>query len=129
MKMKMKKFSLLLAAVAVAASTAAPAQANPVGDGCVSDFWMWGLRSAERIICDSERNADGSWTRARGFFDSAYTTNGYSSCYRYGCTYYPPRYVPELEVIDPRYVVTDSTIPNGEPGWIPMAAGESRVIK
>ena len=105
---------------------AAPANAGAVGEGCVEDFWMWnGLRSASRMICDSERAADGSWTRVRGFFDDAYMTNGYSSCSRYSCTYYPPRYVPELKVID-RYVVTDATVLGDEPGWIPSA--EPRVI-
>jgi hypothetical protein len=123
------KLAVALAAVAAAGLFSAPASvAAPVGRGCVTDFWMYHLRAAERIICDSERNADGSWTRARGFFADAYIRNGYSSCYRYGCTYYPSRYVPELEVIHPRYVVTDSTVPSGEPGWIPMAPGESRAI-
>ena len=34
--------------------------AAPIGEGCVSDFWMWrGIRSAERVICDGPRAADG----------------------------------------------------------------------
>ena len=114
------------AAIATATATATPAQAAAVGEGCVSDFWMWnGLRSAERLICDGERQADGSWMRVRGFFDDAFTPNGHSSCSRYSCTYYPPRYVPQLKVID-RYVVTDATVLGDEPGWIPSA--EPRIV-
>lgn len=127
------KHTAIIAAVTTAAAAftaasvvAAPASAEPVGEGCHSDFWMWHLRSASRIICDGERNVDGAWVRRRGFFDDAYYTNAYSSCYRYGCTYYPSRYVPELEVLDTPYVLTDDTIPGGEPGWTPSA--EPRVI-
>lgn len=119
--------TLTVAALAGAAIfTATPAEAASSGEGCVSDFWMWkGLRSAERLICDGERQADGSWMRVRGFFDDAYTTNGYSSCSRYSCTYSPPQYVPELKVID-QYVVTDATVLGDEPGWIPSA--EPRIV-
>ena len=114
-----------MAALSITVST--PAQAAPTGEGCVQDFWMWnGLRSATRVICDGYRAADGSWERARGFLDDAYTTNGYTSCYRYGCTYYPPRYVPELKVID-RYRVTDDTVLPDEPGWIPSS--EPRIVQ
>ena len=119
------------AAVAAAAIlTSPPAGAGPTGEGCVEDFWMWGLRSASRMICDGERQADGSWRRVRGFFDDAYWTRPYSSCsggaWSSVCTYYEKQYVPKLEVIDPAYFVTDDTIPGGEPGWIPSA--EPRVV-
>lgn len=116
----------MIAALAAAVITAPTATAGPIGEGCVEDFWMWnGLRAASRMICDGERQPDGSWLRARGFFDDAYYTNPYSSCTRYGCTYYPSRYVPELKVIE-RYVVTDATVLPDEPGWIPSA--EPRVV-
>jgi hypothetical protein len=107
---------LLTAALVATGITLSPtAHAEP---GCVDQFWMWnGLRSATRVICDGPRNPDGSWTRRRGFFANAYTTNAYSSCYRYGCTYYPARYVPELSVID-EYQVTDATVLPDEPGWV-----------
>jgi hypothetical protein len=101
--------------------TVPPANAAPVGDGCVEDFWMWnGLRTATRMICDGYRLADGSWERRRGFFDNAYWTNGSSSCSSYSCTYYPPRYIPELKVIDV-YPVTDATVLPDEPGYIESA--------
>lgn len=119
----MKTLTTIVAATIVAATaviTPATAKADPVSDkGCVEQFWMWqGLRPAIRRICDSYRNPDGSWERARGFFANAYTTNGYSSCSRYSCVYSPPRYVPELAVVD-RYIVTDATVLPDEPGWIP----------
>ena len=122
----MKKIMATVSVVAAAVIMAPTASAVPIGEGCVEDFWMWGLRPASRMICDGERQVDGSWLRVRGFFDGAYTTNPYSRCYSYGCTYYPSRYVPELNVIDPAYVVTDGTIPGGEPGWIPSA--EPRIV-
>ena len=106
----------ILGAVVVHAPTAA--NAAPVGDGCVEDFWMWnGLRTATRMICDGYRAADGSWERRRGFFDDAYWTNGSSSCSSYSCTYYPPRYIAELEVIE-AYRVNDGTVLPDEPGYI-----------
>lgn len=124
----LRRVGVIAAATAVTSvGLAAPASAGPVGEGCVEDFWMWHLRSASRLICDGERNADGAWVRRRGFFDGAYWTNPYTSCYRYGCTYYPSRYVAELSVVDPAYVLTDSTIPGGEPGWIPSA--EPRIVQ
>ena len=108
----------ILAALIVAP---APAKAGPIGDGCVEDFWMWnGLRAANRVICDGTRAADGSWERRRGFFANAYTTNGYASCSSYSCTYYPPRYVAELKVIDV-YRVTDANVLPDEPGYIESA--------
>ncbi len=114
--------SVALGAVLGAAVIHAPAaRAVPVGDGCVEDFWMWaGLRGATRAICDGYRAADGSWERRRGFFDNAYTTNGYASCSSYSCTYYPPRYIAELKVID-IYRVTDATVLPDEPGYIESA--------
>ncbi len=108
----------LMAALGAVLFFASTPHAKADNDGCAEQFWMWkGLRSATRIICDSPRNPDGSWTRRRGFFADAYTTNGYGSCSRYSCTYYPPRYVPELRVID-EYPVTDATVLPDEPGWI-----------
>lgn len=103
----------------VQVAAAPQAQAVPIGEGCVEDFWMWrGLRSATRVICDSERRADGSWERRRGFFDSEYYVP--FSCSRYSCS--GGYWVGELEVID-RYPVTDATVLPDEPGWIPSNNG------
>lgn len=112
----MKKI-LSVALVALTLPLAAPANAEPVGDGCVSDFWMWrGLRPATRMICDGERAADGSWTRVRGFFDDRYYVP--FSCSRYSCS--GGYWVEELEVIE-RYPVTDATVLPDEPGYIESA--------
>lgn len=102
--------ALLLAPLAVPA----PAQAAPVGDGCVQDFWMWqGLRTASRMICDGYRAADGSWERRRGFFDDPYWVP--FTCSRYSCS--GGYWVPELRVIE-SYRVTDDNVLPDEPGYI-----------
>ena len=111
--------AVVAAAVMLPLAMLVPAQANPIGEGCVEDFWMWrGLRSATRVICDSERRADGSWERRRGFFDDEYYVP--FSCSRYSCS--GGYWVDELEVID-RYAVTDGTVLGDEPGWIPSNNG------
>lgn len=114
---------LFLAAIIIGGSVGiASSKAAPVGEGCVSDFWMWnGLRSAERMICDGDRQADGSWTRARGFFDDEYYVP--FNCGRYSC--WGGYWVPELKVMT-RYRVTDDTVLPDEPGWIPSA--EPRIV-
>ena len=129
-----RKLAKIVTTAAIAASaiiTSPAAGAGPVGEGCVEDFWMWGLRSASRMICDGERQADGSWKRVRGFFDDAYWTRPYSSCsggaWSSTCTYYEKELVPALKVIDPAYFLTDDTIPGGEPGWIP--SDQLRVVQ
>jgi len=100
----------------------ATAKAEPVGEGCVSDFWMWrGLRASSRMICDSDRRADGSWERRRGFFANEYYVP--FRCSRYSC--YGGYWVDELKVIE-RYIVTDDTVLPDEPGWIPST--EPRVV-
>ncbi len=106
------------AAAAVAAILTTPsAQAGPIGEGCVEDFWMWqGLRSVTRMICDGDRKADASWLRVRGFFDDRYYVP--VTCSRYSCS--GGHWVDELEVID-RYIVTDATVLPDEPGYIESA--------
>jgi len=126
--MRPNKIRRLAAAAAIGAFAAAwfsapEAKAVPVGEGCVEDFWMWnGLRSATRMICDSDRAADGSWLRARGFFDDEYYVP--FRCGRYSC--WGGYWMPELKVID-RYRVTDGTVLGDEPGWIP--SNEPRIIQ
>ena len=119
----MKRFLAVAASCAVLVAVPIPAQAGPLGEGCVEDFWMWrGLRSASRVICDSDRFADGSWERRRGFFDDEYYVP--FQCGTYSC--WGGYWVPELEVID-RYSVTDATVLTDEPGWIPSA--EPRIVR
>jgi hypothetical protein len=120
----MKKILIAAAAALVLAplGAAPPAQAVPVGEGCVSDFWMWrGLRAAERMICDGYRAADGSWERRRGFFDDEYYVR--ASCSRYSCS--GGYWVDELRVIE-TYRVTDVTVLPDEPGYIDSA--EPRIV-
>lgn len=113
----MKRPLIAAAAVAALLAPAAPAQAEPVGDGCVSDFWMWrGIRAASRMICDGYRAADGSWERRRGFFGNEYYVP--VSCGRYSCS--GGYWVPELKVIE-TYRVTDATVLPDEPGYIESA--------
>ena len=104
---------------------ASESKAVPIGEGCVEDFWMYGLRASTRVICDGPRGADGSWERRRGFFADSDVSNGYSYCSRYSCTFTPPKFVPKLEVID-RYWVTDATVLPDEPGYIESA--EPRIV-
>lgn len=122
----MKAFVVLgsiLSSLVVWLFVASPeAKAVPVGEGCVSDFWMWrGLRSAERMICDGERRADGSWERRRGFFDDEYYVP--FRCYTYSCS--GGYWVDELRVIE-SYIVTDATVLPDEPGHIPSV--EPRIV-
>lgn len=112
--MKRPLIAAVTALTVLAPALSAPAQAAPVGDGCVSDFWMWrGVRPAERMICDGSRAADGSWERRRGFFDDEYYVP--VSCSRYSC--YGGYWVPELEVIE-SYRVTDATVLPDEPPYL-----------
>ncbi|HPE52978.1 MAG TPA: hypothetical protein PK852_02565 [Mesotoga prima] len=122
-KKDVKKF-LIASAIVAAGMTVAPvtASAAPIGEGCVSDFWMWqGLRTASRMICDGDRAADGSWERRRGFFDDPYYVP--FRCSRYSC--WGGYWVPELKVME-SYRVTDDTVLPDEPGWIPSA--EPRIV-
>lgn len=115
--------ALMAALGAIALILATPAKAAPVGEGCVSDFWMYnGLRASSRLICDSDRRADGSWSRSRGFFAESYWAP--IRCSRYSC--WGGYWVPELKVID-HYIVTDATVLADEPGHI--ASAEPRVVQ
>ena len=110
------------AATAFGVAVAPPASAGPIGEGCVSDFWMWrGIRAAERVICDGYRAADGSWERRRGFFANEYYVP--FRCGSYSC--WGGYWVDELEVLD-SYRVTDATVLADEPGYIESA--EPRLI-
>lgn len=112
---------VLAGIIMLATATASQAEADYAGDGCVADFWMYKwLRGSTRIICDSERAADGSWERRRGFFADSYYR---SFCGTYWCE---GRVIPALKDIT-SYRVTDSTVLPDEPGWIPSPEG-TRVV-
>lgn len=103
----------ILATTLLLAATATPV-ANADEPGCQSGLFLYGLRMTNRIICDDPIQADGSWTRHRGFFADSYIK---TNCYRYSCNTYV---VPELKIID-HYRVTPETILHDEPGHIPGA--------
>ena len=114
-----------LVAAALTAGLVSPTAHADVPPGCVSQFWMLGLRATTRIICDGPLNPDGGWMRARAFYAPAYVTNGYSNCYGTGyflnCSYSPPQEVAEF---DQRayYPVTPATVLPDEPGYIGTGA-------
>ena len=86
--------------------------------GCVSQFWMVGLRATTRTICDGPIQADGSWRRAREFYAPAFVAAGYSNCYGYGyCSFMPPREVAEYSRQEVYTVTVDTVLPD-EPGHI-----------
>jgi amino acid permease len=120
-------FRVLLAGVAATGLVVAPPAAaeSDTPPGCVSQFWMVGLRATTRIICDGPLNPDGGWMRARAFYAPAYISDGYSSCYGSGywsnCVYTAPREVAEYDVRD-YYPVTPTTVLPDEPGYIGTGA-------
>lgn len=106
----------LLAALWVATPTAL---GQPLPPGCVQQPWWYGSagRMTTRTICDGPIQADGSWRRGREFYAPDYVAPGYSSCYAYGCTFYPPRYVPVFDAVE-SYIVTPATVLPDEPGHV-----------
>lgn len=106
-------------ALAVAAVLGIPAQPATASEpGCVSQFWMYGLRASTRIICDSPQRPDGSWMRARAFvaprfFVPITCVNGTYVTYCNGGYW--------QEALDVRevYPVTPDTVLPDEPGHIP----------
>ena len=115
-------------AAAVTAGLVTPATATadtPPPPGCVSQFWMVGLRSTTRIICDGPLQPDGGWMRARAFYAPAYTSSGWSNCYGglyySNCVYTAPQQVAEYDVRD-YYPVTPATVLADEPGYVGTGA-------
>lgn len=113
----MRRVAAGLAALMWLAGCGAPS-AGADAPGCVSEFWMVGLKPTTRTICDGPLAADGSWTRTRAFTAPAFTADGYSVCYGYGfCTFTLPRQVAAYDVRD-TYPVTPETVLPSEPGYI-----------
>ncbi|AIW02932.1 hypothetical protein PBI_LARENN_37 [Mycobacterium phage Larenn] len=122
------KITSTIAALAIGASILAPtAQADELAwpsdydPGC--DNIRWGfLGSQVRTICDGPRRPDGSWTRGRLISVPAHTRPAKTTCsgtYSVTCTYYEARDV-DMKIIEKvHYDVTDATIPEGEPGYLP----------
>ena len=124
--MRPRKIRLLAIAACVgagigAATVISAGEAHADTPGCVSQFWMYGLRGTTRTICDGPIKADGSWQRGRQFYARSYIAAGNSYCYGSGyyssCSYTPPRQVPEFDLRDFYAVTVDTVLPD-EPGHI-----------
>jgi hypothetical protein len=119
--------ALVVSGVAAAGLVVAPPAAadSDTEPGCVSQFWMVGLRATTRIICDGPLNPDGGWMRARAFYAPAYVTDSFTSCYGAGsfvnCLTTPSREVPEYDERD-YYPVTPTTVLPDEPGYVGTGA-------
>lgn len=121
--------SALLVVVAFGAATV-EAKADtvlPPGTHCQTTNGIWIFKGNTRDICDTPRNADGSWTRYREFYTPEHWVNARSSCYgSYGyrsCTYTPGYWQPFTSNGVEVYPVSDAPgAPNpplwDEPGWI-----------
>ena len=108
------------AAALLGAGVIAPA-ASANSDNCTEQFWMMGLRAAERTVCDGPLNPDGSWMRTRSFAAPAFTADGYSVCYSpVYCTFTMPREVAAIDQIE-TYRVTADTVLADEPGYLGLA--------
>ena len=120
MKLKNLTATAALAAALLGACITAPA-ASANTDNCTEQFWMMGLRAAERTICDGPLNPDGSWMRTRSFAAPAFTADGYSVCYSaVYCTFTMPREVAAIDQIE-TYRVTADTVLADEPGYLGLA--------
>ena len=75
---------------------------------------MFGLRPAQRSICDGPINPDGCWQRARNFAAPADYNVWYTPTF--GFEGAP---IPELMTPSEVYRVCPNTVPFGEPGHVP----------
>ena len=106
-----------LGAALLAAGVTAPA-ASANTDNCTEQFWMMGLRAAQRTICDGPLNPDGSWLRGRSFNAPAFTADGYSVCYSaVYCTFTMPKQVAAIDTAETYRVTPDTVLPD-EPGYL-----------
>jgi len=120
MKRKNVTAAAALAGALLGAGVTAPA-ASANSDNCTEQFWMMGLRAAERTVCDGPLNPDGSWIRTRSFAAPAFTADGYSVCYSpVYCTFTMPREVAAIDQIE-TYRVTADTVLADEPGYLGLA--------
>lgn len=88
------------------------------GNVCLTQFWLVPFQTNTRTICDAPIREDGSWARGRVFWSPAYTSNAYSSCYRYGCTFYPAVFHPEHHNEVETYIVRPENVLADEPGHL-----------
>lgn len=87
------------------------------GIRCQTDLWGF-LGSQRRELCDTPRQADGSWMRSRIVYVPSGWVNGYCSGSRYYWSCSPGYWRPYREVSSEIYPVTDQTKLPDEPGNI-----------
>jgi len=123
-KKKIRGLLLMTAAGAMASAAIlapAPANADP-NIGCETVFW-WTLGSTQRTICDTPRDADGTWMRYREFWTPAHavplTTRCSGGAYSTTCTSSGGYWQPQTSKGIESYPVNDGNVVSGEPGWLP----------
>lgn len=115
--MSTKTLAIGAALTAAGVLVAPTAHATP---GCVSQYWLYGGlfgRGTTRTICDGPIRPDGSWTRAREFYDPARYVPMTCSWGTYGGSCTGGYWLNEFDLVD-SYVVTPDTVLPDEPGWI-----------
>lgn len=113
--MRLAVAALASACALVGVAPTATAEPTP---GCVSQFWMYGLRASTRIICDAPLRPDGSWLRGRAFVAPRFYVPIVCTGGRY-TTYCNGGYWQEALDIRETYNVTPDTVLPDEPGHIP----------
>lgn len=113
---RLATIAAIAAAIAGGAYAGPPATALPPGVGCqttmvgIPGFGAW----SERTLCDGPIRPDGSWMRARQFWDPGYQvpiTCGGPACFG---GYWQPEKRGQIET----YPVTPDTVLPDEPGHI-----------
>jgi len=102
-----------LASVAIARADVPP--------NCVQQYWLYGGlfgRGTTRTICDGPIQADGSWLRAREFYDGRRYLPMRCSWGSYGGSCYGGYWLEEFDNLE-RYQVTADTVLPDEPGHLP----------
>lgn len=112
--MALAAFGAALAAGAGVVS--APAAHADYERGCERIDWGF-LASGYRTICDGPKRADGSWDRERREWTPEHYYTPYCSYYAWVCP--PTRLIGESTQRWETYPVTDDTVLQGEPPWLP----------
>lgn len=109
--------ALLTAALAAGSVTVAADARADYEPGCVSQFWMYGLRGTTRTLCDGPVRADGSWMRIRQFYAPRRYVPMTCNWGSYGGSCYGGYWLEEFDKRD-TYPVTPDTVLPDEPGHI-----------
>lgn len=110
----------LLVAGAVAASLATAPAAHAYNPGCVQQYWLYGGlwgRGTTRTICDGPIQPNGSWLRARQFYDGERYVPVSCSWGTYSGSCSGGYWLREFDKRDTYWVTPDTVLPD-EPGHI-----------